>query len=69
MCLIVSCEIVSGCVIFVLKNLTQTERSHRFIPSSDFIIGDNCKGAHYLMRTKSEQNPRGVNRTLKDEDI
>ena len=25
--IIVSCEIVSGCVIFV-KNLTQTERSH-----------------------------------------
>ena len=29
--IIVSCEIVSGCFIFVMKNLTQTERSHRCV--------------------------------------
>jgi hypothetical protein len=40
--IIVSCEIVSGCVIFVMKNLTQTEQSHcsaLFRPQT-FIIGD-----------------------------
>jgi len=42
---------MSDCVIFVMKNLTQTDRSHRcalFRPRT-FIIGDNCKGRHYLM--------------------
>ena len=27
----------------------RTKSSLCFIPSSDFIIGDNCKGGHYLM--------------------
>ena len=37
---------------FICNEKPYTDRTMSslcFIPSSDFIIGDNCKGGHYLM--------------------